>query len=260
MPWTTFREVIPAGVIPDVAYVTGKSACPPGTYTAGGLSVCLNCSCPVGLYCPVRATGCVACPAGAFCDGGRTAPTFCTAGSYAVSSSAGECSVCPPGSFCPVDAFNFVSDSLVLSLDAGTANKTSSKWTDDSGSDNAGLFQNNPTLTTSATAGALSFYTFNGINQHVTTSLLITTPQAFSLVVVFRTAIANGSKLIGFESAQMGTSSYADRQMWVGRDGYSRFLLFLLMLVSLSRGTEARMKKTGRRSPLFVFSLHFDLI
>jgi hypothetical protein len=253
MPWTTFREVVPAGIIPDVSYVTGKSACPAGMYSTVGLSACLNCSCLVGLYCPARASSCVACPVGAFCDGGRAAPIFCAAGTYAASASAGRCSACPVGSFCPTDAFAFSSDNLVLSLDARTANRPGSTWVDDSGFDNSGWLQNGPMLTSTATGNSLSFYTFNGISQHVTTSLLITTPQVFSLVVVFRTTKANGTKLIGFESAQKGTSSYADRQIWVGLDGCSARLT-LSKVVSLLRQSRASERRAPSRLCLAYFA------
>ncbi|GLZ30123.1 hypothetical protein Lesp02_23130 [Lentzea sp. NBRC 105346] len=66
--------------------------------------------------------------------------------------------------------------------------------------------------------------TLDGGNDYISTANQQTNPQNFAIGGWFKTTTASGKKIIGFETAQTGTSTSAyDRQMYVGTDGKLRF-------------------------------------
>ncbi|MDR6944763.1 DUF2341 domain-containing protein [Mucilaginibacter pocheonensis] len=97
---------------------------------------------------------------------------------------------------------------------------------DASGNLNNGIPQNAPTLTTDRYGAASSAYSFNGSTQYIATSIpIITNPQTFSISVWFKTSSAGG-KLVGFGSAQFGTSTSLlgyDRHIYMNNSGQLYF-------------------------------------
>ncbi len=88
--------------------------------------------------------------------------------------------------------------------------------------------ENSPTLVPANSPGlnnARAFYTLNGVNQDVLSSIQVNDPQTFSLAVGFRTSNAsNGRKLMGFEDVQSGTNATAsDRCLGIAMDGTLSF-------------------------------------
>ncbi len=61
--------------------------------------------------------------------------------------------------------------------------------------------------------------TFDGVNDYLSTSLLQTNPNVFTLSLWFRTASTTGGKLIGLGNAQTGTSGHYDRHLYMSNDG-----------------------------------------
>ena len=61
---------------------------------------------------------------------------------------------------------------------------------------------------------------FDGTDDYVSTTTQCNAPQTFSLLAWFRTSVASGKKIIGFENNQTGESSTIyDRHLYVGTDG-----------------------------------------
>jgi hypothetical protein len=130
-----------------------------------------------------------------------------------------------------------VTDGLVLCLDAGNNKSYPSSgtaWNDLSGNNNNGTLTNGPTFN-SANGGSI---VFDGTDDEVTTTTQFTNPQIFTIAAWFKTSVASGKKIIGFESNQTGTgTSNYDRQIWIGTDGKLYFGLYdggLIIAVSSS--------------------------
>ena len=61
---------------------------------------------------------------------------------------------------------------------------------------------------------------FDGVDDYVSTTTQYNNPQTFSLLVWFKTSVASGKKIIGFENSQTGTGAPSyDRHLYVGTDG-----------------------------------------
>lgn len=111
---------------------------------------------------------------------------------------------------------SIVSDGLIFYLDA--ANKQSfsgsgTAWNDLTGNNNTTLV-NSPTYT----ASNGGYFSFNGTNQEVTTTLEYTNfhTTSFTLCGWFRTSVASGRKIIGFERNRTGTALLAyDRHIYI---------------------------------------------
>jgi hypothetical protein len=116
-----------------------------------------------------------------------------------------------------------ITDNLVLCLDAANPKSyggSGTTWRDLSGRGNTGTLVNGVGYS-SANKGSLSF---DGSNDEVTTTTQFTNPQTFSIGVWFKTSVASGNKIIGFESSQTGTGTVSyDRQIWIGTDGKLKF-------------------------------------
>ena len=68
---------------------------------------------------------------------------------------------------------------------------------------------------------------FDGTNDYVSTTTQYNNPQTFSLLAWFRTSVASGKKIIGFENNQTGElSNHFDRHLYVGTDGKLYFGIF----------------------------------
>jgi hypothetical protein len=98
---------------------------------------------------------------------------------------------------------------------------------DISGNQNDGVAQNAPTTTATNRYGvANAAYSFNGTNQYITTTTLITNPQTFSLSLWFNTTTTSGGKLIGFSSLQNGGGQH-DRQIYMNNAGQLYFGVYV---------------------------------
>jgi len=95
---------------------------------------------------------------------------------------------------------------------------------DFSGNNNTGTLQNAPTLTSDRYGNANSAYSFNGSNQYVSTATSTASPgpQNFSISVWFKTSSAGG-KLVGYGSAQTGSSGNYDRHIYMSNTGQIYF-------------------------------------
>ena len=109
---------------------------------------------------------------------------------------------------------------LVFHLDAGNPASYSGSgaaWNDLTGNNN-GTLVNSPTFNSSFGG----YFTFNGTNQEVTTTITHTgiNAQSFTFFGWFRTSSASGRKIIGFQNNQTGTtvSSY-DKHVYVSTAG-----------------------------------------
>src|ERR1019366_5576109 len=86
---------------------------------------------------------------------------------------------------------------------------------------NNGTLQGGVTFTNGEVGQA---FNFNGTNAFVSTSLLVTNPQPFSLSLWFRTASTNGGVLISFDSTQTNMSgSEYDRNIYMDNSGALHF-------------------------------------
>lgn len=93
---------------------------------------------------------------------------------------------------------------------------------DVAGSNNNGTpqpFSGSPaTLSTDRFGNANSAYSFDGVDDYISTSTSMNGPQVFSISIWFKSGVAGG-KLIGFGSNQTGSSGSYDRQLYIGSDG-----------------------------------------
>lgn len=65
---------------------------------------------------------------------------------------------------------------------------------------------------------------FDGTDDYVSTATSTTAPQVFSIAFWFKTSVASGHKIIGFENAQTGTGSGSyDRGIFMGTDGKIKY-------------------------------------
>lgn len=113
---------------------------------------------------------------------------------------------------------SLASGSMILALDSGMNSSypgTGTTWYDLSGNNNHGTLQ-----------GGLRFdsksktFSFDGTNDYVSTTTSYTNPGPYTICVWFKTIVASGKKLVGFENAQTGTGSTGyDRQIHIGTDG-----------------------------------------
>jgi hypothetical protein len=113
-----------------------------------------------------------------------------------------------------------VTSGLVLHANAAVAQSPSPSWADLSGMWNTLALGNAPAL---QSAGNVSYYAFNGVNQDASSALVQSSVQQFSVSVWFSTTSASPAKLVGLESVPTGANSSAgvqfDRQLYVGSDG-----------------------------------------
>ena len=118
-----------------------------------------------------------------------------------------------------------VTDGLVLALDAADRNSYSgsgTSWTDLTGRGNNGTLANGPTYS-SDNRGSL---VFDGTDDEITTTNLITNPAIFTICCWFRTTTASGRKILGFESSQFSVSGNYDRHLYMGSDGRVYFGIY----------------------------------
>jgi gliding motility-associated-like protein len=90
---------------------------------------------------------------------------------------------------------------------------------DESGTINQGNLQNAPSLTTDRYGNANSAYQFNGVNQYISTSKSFSNPTNFTISIWFKTTTVSGGKLVGFGNNQTGTSTQADRHLYMDNLG-----------------------------------------
>lgn len=97
------------------------------------------------------------------------------------------------------------------------------KFNDLSGNSNNGTLLNNPVYSRLNNG----YFIFDGVSNEVTTTTQFTNPQTFSIGAWFKTSTASGTKIIGFENAQTGTSSSGyDRMIYIGTDGKLYFAVY----------------------------------
>ena len=80
---------------------------------------------------------------------------------------------------------------------------------------------NNGTLQSSIVVSASPpVFDLNGSSDYISTTTQYVNPQTYTIAFWFRTNVASGNKIIGFENTQTGTvSTNYDRQLYVGTDG-----------------------------------------
>jgi len=98
-------------------------------------------------------------------------------------------------------------------------------WTGDGNatdilSGNNGTLMGNVSFTNGEVGQA---FDFEGTNGFVSTSLLVTNPQSFSLSLWFRTATTKGGVLLGFGDSRLGTAANYDRNVYIGNAGAIHF-------------------------------------
>jgi len=98
---------------------------------------------------------------------------------------------------------------------------------DATGSGNNGVLQNAPTLTTDRFSAANSAYSFNGVNQYMstTTGIAAPGPTNFSISVWFKTSSAGGL-LVGYSASQVVAGSQYDRMIYMSNTGALYFGLY----------------------------------
>eukprot|EP01037_Dinobryon_pediforme_P017555 gene17555-17758_t len=93
---------------------------------------------------------------------------------------------------------------------------------DITGNNNTGIPEpsvvSGPTLTTDRYGNANSAYSFNGINQYLTTTTKYANLQIFTISLWFNTTVAGG-KLIGYGNLQTGASNNYDRHLYMNNAG-----------------------------------------
>jgi hypothetical protein len=112
-----------------------------------------------------------------------------------------------------------VTEGLVLYLDA--ANRKSYPGTGTISNDLSNI-GNNGTLVNGVSYSTTNsgIFTFDGTNDMITTTTSFVDPEAYSLVVWFKTSSASGKKIIGFENNQTGISTTQyDRHLYVNTSG-----------------------------------------
>lgn len=87
---------------------------------------------------------------------------------------------------------------------------------DSSMSANTGVMQNSATWTTGQISGAV---TLNGSTQYISTTNQLNNPTAFTAELWFKTSTSSGGLLVGFGSAQTGSSANLDRQVYMTNSG-----------------------------------------
>ncbi|MEO6719375.1 MAG: DUF2341 domain-containing protein, partial [Ferruginibacter sp.] len=88
----------------------------------------------------------------------------------------------------------------------------------DATGNNNGTLQNAPSLTADRFGIAASAYTFNGSSQYVSTTNSYVNPGTYSISIWFKTSTAGGL-LMGFNSAQTGSSVNYDRYLYMNNTG-----------------------------------------
>ena len=107
-------------------------------------------------------------------------------------------------------------------LDGNTTNWTTNTTADVSGSGNAGTLVSMSTSSSPIIGKIGQALNFNGASSYIytTTSYASPGPQVFSVSIWFKTSVASGHKLIGFENVQsVITGSTYDRHIYMGTDG-----------------------------------------
>ncbi|MDO8469698.1 MAG: DUF2341 domain-containing protein [bacterium] len=101
-------------------------------------------------------------------------------------------------------------------------NGTTLTASDSTSNANNGTLQSAPTATSGQIDGSGSFTSAS--SQYISTANSLASSQDFTISTWFKTSTAGGTRIIGFESGQTGTtSSNYDRHIYMGTDGKIRF-------------------------------------
>jgi signal peptidase I len=99
---------------------------------------------------------------------------------------------------------------------------------DSSGNGHTGSLIGGATHVAGSCQSALSpAVTLDGSTGYVSTSAQVSSPELFSLEMWFKTTTTTGGKLIGFGSAQTGTSSQFDRHVYMTDSGHLMFGVYV---------------------------------
>lgn len=110
-----------------------------------------------------------------------------------------------------------------LSYSFNTASPSVAANTNDvSGTQNDGIPQAAPTLTTDRFGFTNSAYLFNGSSQWMESTKLITNPQVFTISVWINTTTLSGGKIVGFTIQQNGGGNH-DRHVYMDNSGFINF-------------------------------------
>jgi len=116
-----------------------------------------------------------------------------------------------------------VTSGLIIHYDFGNTSSwpgSGTTVTDLSGTSNTGTLAFTGTAPDYSTENGGSVVFIDSFSQYLYTTTLYTNPQSFTISAWFKTAAANGKKIIGFQSARIGTTADAhDRQIYIGTDG-----------------------------------------
>jgi hypothetical protein len=124
-----------------------------------------------------------------------------------------------------VNTTPIVATNIAVNFDAAAYGNTGT-ITDRSGNNNNGTIQGTTTaISTLFTPPALypygGYWPMNGTNNYISTTFNYPSINSttFSLCGWFRTTVASGTKIVGFEGAQLTSGSY-DKQVYVDTSGY----------------------------------------
>lgn len=111
-------------------------------------------------------------------------------------------------------------------LDDADMSWTGRDVVDTSGSDN-NLKITGPSRTSGKIGeGARFSSSYSYLGGDVSTKTFYSNPAVFTVSTWFRTSVASGHKMIGFETAQTGSSGSYDRHLYMGTDGRVRFGIY----------------------------------
>ena len=116
----------------------------------------------------------------------------------------------------------FVTDGLVLNLDAGNSDSYSGSgttWTDLSGQGNNATLTDGPTYN-SADGGYIEF---DGTDDYGYSPSFTSDNRTYTIEVWFKTSTASGKSFIAVNNSTTGSVSNYDRMIYIGTDGKLRF-------------------------------------
>lgn len=99
---------------------------------------------------------------------------------------------------------------------------------------NNGTLQNAPAVTTDRFNIASSAYSFNGSTQYISTATPYASVADFTVSIWFKTNSTTGGRLIGFGSAQTGSSTSADRHIYMNNNGQIYFGIYTGSVVTVN--------------------------
>jgi len=120
--------------------------------------------------------------------------------------------------------YHGIGDQLIGSWDFDNGSGTTIN--DFSGNSNTGTISGTGYIysnTTYSSAASQYALVLNGTSNYVYTTTQFSNPQPFTISVWFKTGVASGKKIVGFENARTGSSSQYDRQIYMGTDGEIKF-------------------------------------